>query len=242
MLHFLNKREVVNFSIAEGNHRMVSKKDFEVEREEKIRGSLLWSTELPDGSLTLVRKGWLGHWRMLAGGKTFSCSVVISCEYKGMKKHGKYEVILSSGKDVRVEVEGTFRNGKPHGMFRRYDFEGKILSSCTFVDGKVLEYSLGCLRNNVVSRNKKKGTLHVLMREETEVPSVHQVEWSGEENSFCSKKQSNLRFKTEWLTFENGEERRRDFFKDKEMRETKGKRGYFFGQYLTIEPTTQEYL
>nr|WQM87052.1 hypothetical protein [Marseillevirus cajuinensis] len=63
MLHFLNKREVVNFSIAEGNHKIVSKKDFEVEREEKIRDSLVWRTELPDGSLTLVRKGCLGHWR-----------------------------------------------------------------------------------------------------------------------------------------------------------------------------------
>lgn len=241
MLQFLNKREVVNFSIAEGNYKMVSKKKFEVEREEKIRDSLLWRTELPDGSLTFIRKGWLGYWRTIAGGKTFSCSVAISCEYRGRKKHGKYKVILSSGNDIRVEVEGTFRNGKPHGMFRRYDFEGKFLSSCTFVNGKVLEYSLGCLRNSVVSRNKKKGTLHILMREETEAPSVHQVEWSGEENSFYSGKQCDLRFKTEWLTFKNGEERRREFLKDKEMRETKGKRSYFFGHYLTIEPTAQEY-
>nr|WQM87051.1 hypothetical protein [Marseillevirus cajuinensis] len=170
------------------------------------------------------------------GGKVFSFSVVVSCEYKGKKEHGKYEVTFSSGNDVRVEVEGTFRNGKPHGVFRRYDFEGKIKSSCVFVDGKVLD----CLQNTIVSRNKKKGTLHILMREETEDPSVRQAEWSGEENSFCSKKQSDLRFKTEWLTFERGEERRRDFFKDKEMRETKGERGYFFGHYLTVEPTTQE--
>ncbi|AQM73358.1 hypothetical protein B1750_gp377 [Noumeavirus] len=103
-----------------------------------------------------------------------------------------------------------------------------------------MEYSVCSLQNTVISRNKKKGTLFILVREETEVSSVRQAEWSGEENSFYSGKQSDLRFKTEWLTFEKGEERRRKFFKDKEMRETKGKRGYFFGQYLTIEPTTQE--
>ena len=54
MLRFLNKREVVNFSIAEGNHRMVSKKDFEVEREEKIRGSLLWENRTDTPLLVIV--------------------------------------------------------------------------------------------------------------------------------------------------------------------------------------------
>ncbi|BAU80053.1 hypothetical protein A9K97_gp298 [Tokyovirus A1] len=239
MQHFLDKREVLNFSIAGGSHRTVSKRDFEVEKEKEKRGFLVWRTELPDGSLTFVRKGWLGSTRIFDEGKDFSCSVVTSCEYKGKKKHGEYKVVLSCGKGVAVEVEGMFRNGKAHGTFRLYNFGGRLLSSCVFVNGEILEYSLGPLQSSVISRNKKKETLHLLMRKETETPSVEQVEWFGYKDK-REGLQCNLHFKIWWFTFKGGKGWKREFSKDKETTETKEKRNFFFGEYLKIEQKTWE--
>lgn len=104
-------------------------------------------------------------------------------KYFDWKMEGSFRV--RQGKELKVK--GTFKGGKPHGVF--YLWCGKyILSTSTFVNGKVLEWS-DWDSNGVVSRNKKGGA-HVLEKSEFGGESlVKTYLFSGKE---CDKKNKRI--------------------------------------------------
>lgn len=134
---FLQKRELVSFCISDEEAKLPERHHFMTKK--------------------VARKGFREVRGVLPNGEThyyiakFSGGISVYAKYFDGKMEGPFRV--RQGKELKVE--GTFKGGNPHGVF--YLWNGKcILSTSTFVNGKVLEWSKWD-SNGVVSRNKKGG-------------------------------------------------------------------------------------
>ncbi|AQQ73935.1 uncharacterized protein conserved in bacteria [Kurlavirus BKC-1] len=182
----LEKKELVSFSVAEGNHKIPNKKDFEILAIDQTtkNGTEKW-TRLPDGTPVFL---------CLEGVKKFHGTAVswtIEQEYKKGLAHGKYRVFCCRGeRERKLVVTGEFERGEPSGTF--CEFENRETGNrVVYVGGKVFEHDLVFRGYEMrVVRNKKKG-------EEIFVETKHRMEGVFEKRikeASLSKKTCRVRF------------------------------------------------
>nr|WQM87042.1 hypothetical protein [Marseillevirus cajuinensis] len=222
MDEFLQKRELVSFCISNEEAKLPERYYFMTKKVtnknfREVRGIL------PNGET---------HYYIAK----FRGGLSIYTKYFDGKTEGSFRV--RQGKDIKVE--GTFEEGKPHGVF--YLWRGKcVLSTSTFVNGNVLEWSEWD-SNGVVSRNKKGGA-HILEKNIFEEDLVLRTYlFSGKEDG---EKQENVSSKLHICLpsekFLSCFVRTRCFSNGETQEETEIKCGGFFNDYISAEaPTTYE--
>lgn len=150
MHKFLQKRDLVSFSVAS---EFLPKKEKFLSKVTELDGQTtkMW-TVLPDGTKVFL--------------ETSTSNSTFHCPCKNGILHGDFE---EKHTDILQKRTGTFKNGKPHGIFTVWK-ENFFRCSATFVDGKLLELEeirpvddfLGKHSNKYTfSRNEKKKTLFV---------------------------------------------------------------------------------
>lgn len=152
---------------------------------------------------------------------------------------GKMEGPFRVRQEKDIKVEGAFKGGKPHGVF--YLWDGKnILSTSTFVNGKVLEWSEWG-SNGVVSRNKK-GGMYILEKSEFEEELVLRTYlFSGKEDEKQENINSKLHICLPSEKFLGCFVRTRCFSNGETQEETEIKCGGFFNDYMSaLALTTYE--
>ncbi|AHA46229.1 hypothetical protein ISTM_331 [Insectomime virus] len=141
MHKFLEYREVISLSLCDGGSNL-SKKDYVVVSifAERPFGSV--RVTLPNGELVHKTKNGTYH-SPDDGAKT--CSETTTQEYKNGKKHGKYTFYRIRykephclEKDEIFTTEGSFRHGKPHGVFTN-THRGILQETCLFSNGRLVE-------------------------------------------------------------------------------------------------------
>lgn len=136
MEEFLQKRELVSFSIVEGSHK-IPKKDFETVKVSQKHHNKRIETVLPDGSLTQL----LIEETILDTNGTLISLTRKSYQFKNNEKHGKYTLCIDWGSEKeKIRVDGNYRNGKPHGAFKRY-ISKQVRATCEFSNGELIECS-----------------------------------------------------------------------------------------------------
>lgn len=222
MNKFLQNRELVSFCLSSETTKLPERHHFVTKK--------------------VINKGFREVKGLLPNGEThyyiakFRGGISKYTKYFDGKMEGSFRV--RQGKELKVE--GTFKGGNPHGVF--YLWCGKyILSTSTFVNGKVLEWS-DWDSNGVVSRNKKGGA-HVLEKSEFGGESlVKTYLFSGKE---CDKKQKNINSKLHICLppekFLSCFVRTRCFSNGETQEETEIKCGGFFNDYMSaLALTTYE--
>jgi hypothetical protein len=150
MHKFLRKRELVSFSVA--SESLPEKEKFLSKVTEFDGQTIKMWTVLPDGTKVFL--------------ETSTSNSTFHCPCKNGVLHGVFEWEQT---DIPQKRTGTFKNGKPHGVFTVWK-ENFFRCSATFVDGKLLELEdvrpvddfLG--KDSIkylFSRNEKKKTLQV---------------------------------------------------------------------------------
>ncbi|BAU80048.1 hypothetical protein A9K97_gp303 [Tokyovirus A1] len=164
MHKFFEKREMVSFSVSEGNHKIPEKKNYEKPKVSRRHFEKTTKTVLPDGSSVHL----LVETIILDTDGTFTRINTKSHQHKNNEKHGK--CVLSdvwASEKKRIRVEGNYRNGKPHGKFTRY--VGDIVQeTCEFSNGRLVECSVflqpqGRLCQTILCREKN-GTEHTITK------------------------------------------------------------------------------
>ncbi|BAU80050.1 hypothetical protein A9K97_gp301 [Tokyovirus A1] len=186
MHKFLEKKELVSFSVAEGNHKIPKKKDFEnlVFGQTTKNGTEKW-TRLPNGQPVFL---------CLEGVRKFHGTAVswtIEQEYKKGLAHGKYRVFCCrEGSERKLVVTGEFERGEPSGTFCEFE-SVETWNRVAYVRGKVFERDIVFQGYEMrVVRNKKKG-------EEIFVETKHRMEGVFEKRikeASLSKKTCRIRF------------------------------------------------
>ncbi|AQM73355.1 hypothetical protein B1750_gp374 [Noumeavirus] len=216
---FLEKRELVSFCLSDEQvklpkrHRFMTKKVTNKNFRE-VRGVL------PNGETHYYIAKFGGGLSMYA-------------KYFDGQMEGPFRV--RQGKDIKVE--GFFKGGKPHGNF--YFWSGKyIISTSTFVNGKVLEWSEWD-SDGVVSRNKR-GEASILEKNKSEEEQVLKTYlFSGKEyNEKQENINSKLHIRLPSEKFLSCFVRTKCFLNGETQQETETKWGGFFNDYVSAEVLT----
>lgn len=138
MRNFFNKRELVSFSISNGNHKIPKKRNFLRTRTSSSEDAESTYEIFPNGEFHRLKRVEISK------GKNIDDSTTIrEFKYRRGLLHGRHSSKKNIGNRT-FEVKGEFRKGKPHGTFFLYR-DGAFSQSCTFVKGKALESSLDTL-------------------------------------------------------------------------------------------------
>ncbi|BAU80044.1 hypothetical protein A9K97_gp307 [Tokyovirus A1] len=160
MHRFLGKRELVSFCACDAPENLPRKEDY-VTVKTRMNVDVRTSHVLPDGSIHFLEIKYGTTVVKFIKNMARNFTLRTTQEFKAGVPHGKYKVFRTdkNGKE-ELQVEGTFRKGKAHGNFFIRGVENAIEHTCTFVKGRVLEFSEAEGRHAIISRNKKSGTLH----------------------------------------------------------------------------------
>lgn len=161
MGEFLQKQELVSFCVCECS-QLPDKKDYTSIEYGTKREGMQKAEEtryiLPDGSLHFSVSDF-GQMAEVSKNKSRIFTPRVKREYKAGIAHGKYLFFRTNSKKEELKAEGEYKRGLPHGTFRYYGLNNDIEFVCTFVKGRVLEFSKDGVEV-LVSRNKKNGTVH----------------------------------------------------------------------------------
>lgn len=150
MRNFFNKRELVSFSISNGNHKIPKKRNFLRTRTSSSEDAESTYEIFPNGEFHRLKRVEISK------GKNIDDSTTIrEFKYRRGLLHGRHSSKKNIGNRT-FDLEGEFRKGKPHGTFFLYR-DGAFSQSCTFVKGKALESSLDTLskETTIFCRNEK---------------------------------------------------------------------------------------
>nr|WRK65524.1 hypothetical protein MarFTME_479 [Marseillevirus futianmevirus] len=161
MEDFLGTRELVSFCVCEPGYFPNKQKYVSVEYKhtEKVKETRY---VLPNRSLHFL----VSEYETMAELSRCSAKIFlprVEQEFVDWFAHGKYRVfrMLSDG-EKELKAEGEYVKGKPHGIFRYYSVNDTVEMIATFVNGRIIEFSDSNGVEAIVSRNKRKGTVHYL--------------------------------------------------------------------------------
>ncbi|AGV01486.1 hypothetical protein C8_137, partial [Cannes 8 virus] len=176
MHRFLRKKETVSFCVCGGEEVLPKKEEYIISKTKK-EGNIIEKAEiLPDGTYHFLETRYDREVCDITKSGSKHYTIKTTQEFDGGVPHGKYRAfrVFRNG-DEELEVEGDFRKGEAHGNFFVHSVENAVKYTCTLINGRVLEFSTQGRENAIISRNKKKGELRYLEKNNKEYEGALKV-------------------------------------------------------------------